>query len=663
MAPFIPSRGLRLSLKYLALLILLAIGLFLFPPHVARVRNASPWGTGLYWGGWLALACFWFWEGWLRSVASHLRLQSRIRSVMPSTGSELNGLTAAALAIKQRQEERALYILENLTVKSADPEVLTMQRRLAALASASWMERQRPPRPLSSHHRFPQLQALILSYGAQRVPLRHPSLERELAEATSADLDAIAQDYIGLVDLLIDSLNDREKPFSTEAEDLLAFTTGRVFILNTHERYAAWWKDVRPVLVRGGGALSVGVRLLERELFVEAAKLLSALSRDGLLSSEADTVRRAAGFLALLPLWRMTSNDIPRYFSEGHYYMAPEMGVLRFPMAELPEVVSCCQRGKILRQSKRALIEDSLALWSQFGAQLAGPLALLLKRLLEHKGRQCPARASYWREQWAERQETFDRSLGMLMDGIAACSAGRLEESLRLFREVARLEPASSVAFVNQVYVLLVMKRNDEARKLCTDICARFPQDGHALISLGRFMGAHLEDYAEAERLFKHALALTEDQTEALICLGEIKFIQGLYMDAQDYFSYAKQLDPELPGPKLELARVYMETRRFDLAIDNLESVVKEGSPEARDLAYYLMYRTYREMGKDRRAFECLDKVPPKFFKEPDILDDIAGHLESEHEYAKAREFSERAMLLRANGTDDIDDSDALSAF
>jgi hypothetical protein len=65
-------------------------------------------------------------------------------------------------------------------------------------------------------------------------------------------------------------------------------------------------------------------------------------------------------------------------------------------------------------------------------------------------------------------------------------------------------------------------------------------------------------------------------------------------------------------------------------------------------------------MGEDRRAFESLDKVPRKFFKEPDMLDDIAGHLESGHQYAKAREFAERAMILRASGSNHQDDADAL---
>jgi tetratricopeptide (TPR) repeat protein len=619
-----------------------------------------------YWCGWALIAARFAWRTKLRALAARWKLQARIRAAMPGTGSQLNGLTAASLAIKQGHEERALYILENLSIKPDQQDVLLTRRWLAALASTSWMARQRPSRPLAaSHHPFPQLQALALSSNSQRMPLRLQALERELSQASSSDLDVLAQDYISLVDVLISSLGRREMPFSGEAEDLLEFTTGRVFILSSRERFTAWWKTLRPVLVRGGGALLIGLRLLQRECYSQAAQLLGGLSRDGMLSSESDTLRRAAAFLTLFghPHWRMSSSDIPRYFTEGCYHMATDMGVLRFPMAELPEVVACCRRGVFLRESKRALINDTLQLWELFGDEVSQPMALLLKRLLEHKGRQCPPRLPYWKQLWAASEAGFERHIELLMDGIVATAARRLDDAERLFNEVAKLQPGMSLPLVNLVHVLLLKNDRPAARKLAADIEARFPTDGHAFISLGRFLVTDMEDSSEAERLFRLARRLTDPSTEALICLGELKFMEGQYMEAQEFFSDAKQNDPDQPGPKLELARVYMETKRFDLAIENLDAVVRDGHPDARDLAHYLLYRTYREMGEDKRAFESLDKVPPRFFKEPDVLDDIAGHLESEHRYAKAREFAERAMILRAKGGSQTDDSDMLGAF
>jgi tetratricopeptide (TPR) repeat protein len=104
-----------------------------------------------------------------------------------------------------------------------------------------------------------------------------------------------------------------------------------------------------------------------------------------------------------------------------------------------------------------------------------------------------------------------------------------------------------------------------------------------------------------------------------------------------------------------------METQRYNLAIENLNSIVEKGPDAARDLAWYMLYRAYRQKNEDGRAFDCLDKIAPHFFKEPDLLDDIAVHLEGEKRYTQAREFAERAMILRAGRRPHIDDSDAFT--
>lgn len=621
-------------------------------------------GAGLFWGGWTVLAGALLWRSVLCRLAGRWTFDRDLRAVLPGLGSELSGLIAAARAVKQQQEERALYILEALAVRPGNKEVLKARRWLAALARVSWLARQRPLRALSAHHRFPQLHALVFSGGAARVPLRREALLRELAEATSADLDALAQEYISLMNVLVAALGRGREPFAGEAEELLAFITGREYLLGARGQYLLWWGRRRPVVVRGGGAVLVGARLLESGLYGEAGRLLSALAEGGVLSAEGDALRRAVCFLGWLARaqWRMTSADIPQYFTEGHYYMAAEMGVLRFPTASLPEVAECCQRGKMLRESKKRLIEDALALWEAFEEALAPQLALLLKRLLEDRSRGCPARLSYWRRQWAARGPAFERSTALLMDGIAAAARGALPEAAQLFEEAARLEPQWSLPLVNLVYLRLRAGKAEEARALAAAIERLFPKDGHAFIALGRLLAAHLEDTAEAERLYTKALETVEPPTEALIFLGEVKLLRGAYMEAQAYFDHARHADPNLPDPRLGLARTYIETKNHKQAIEHLQVVARSGPDEARDLAHYLLYQVYREMGKDRQAFEHLDKVPPRFFKEPDILDDIAGHLESEQRYAKAREFAERAMLLRASGDLRSDDSDALSA-
>ena len=661
--PMTPTRLCLLTVRYCFVAGLVAFGILYLPAHTRQ----GGWATYLYWIGAGTLFVALPFGKSLQALAASWRFQTRIRHVLPA-GPDSPKLAACALAVKQGQVDHALRLFENMTLKSPLADVAQTRRWLFALAAVRWMAGQRGGRTLAlRNHRSPQIHALLFSFGVFRVPLRIQTLSVELKDASSSDLDLLAQDYIKLVDVLINSLGEREAPFAEEAEELLAFMTGKSYMLGARERFTAWWGGIRPVLLRGGGALLAGIRLLQREAYAEAHELLTRLSQDGMLSDETDTIRRIAGFLALFAQsqWRLTSGDIPRYFAQGYYYLAIEMGVLHFPTAELPEVVSCCRRGKILRDSKKRLVEDSLSLWNIFGEELSPHMSLLLKRLLEQKGRHCPTKVSYWRELWDSKATTFERPISLIMDGAAATNTGNLDAATLMFEEAAKLEPGLSLPLVNLVHIRMLSGRIDEAKKLADEIQKRFPKDGHAMISLGRLYAMHLEDTATASKFFEEARIIGDAPTEALICLGEVKLMEGHYIESQEYFKRAKECDPSLPNPKLGLARVYMETKRYDLAIENLQSVVVDGPPEARDMANYLLYRAHRDMGDDRRAVEYLDQVPAhfSFFKEPDVLDEIAVHLEGEKMYAKAREFAERAMLLRVSGKDTRDDPDALSAF
>ncbi|HYF51665.1 MAG TPA: tetratricopeptide repeat protein, partial [Planctomycetota bacterium] len=383
----------------------------------------------------------------------------------------------------------------------------------------------------------------------------------------------------------------------------------------------------------------------------------------------ADTLRRVAVYLAMFSRshWRMASSDLPSYFSAGYYYMAVELGVLRYPTAELPEVVACCRRRRILQDSKARMIEDVLALWEIVGDGLSAQLSLALRRLLSERSLSLPGKLEQWKAAWAASKENFERPVRVIMEGIVAAADGNYSRAETLFSEAAVQQPGS-LPLVNLIYLRLQQKRHREAQALVETLQSQYPRDAAALISAGRLLAMYREDTREAEALFSRALAIKENDpednpVEALICLGEIKLLQGQYLEAQQYFENARQADPMLPDPRLGLARVYLETRRYERAIEHLNDIVAQPQPlEATCLAHYLLYRAYREIGNDRRAFNHIERVPPPFFKEPDVLDDIAFHLESGKQYARAREFAERAMLLRAAGRGRNDDADMLKA-
>ena len=140
--------------------------------------------------------------------------------------------------------------------------------------------------------------------GLQRRKFRHSCARRcvrsaqSYHDASTEELNGLARDYIPLTDVLL--FAERFQCASCRRSR----TPSRLLHrspLHAQRRpaFSSVVFGMRPVLTRGGGAFIVGLRLLQRENYAEAAALLSRLEQGGMLSDEADTIRRAAHFLAL----------------------------------------------------------------------------------------------------------------------------------------------------------------------------------------------------------------------------------------------------------------------------------------------------------------------------------------------------------------------------
>jgi len=608
------------------------------------------YASSLYWlGGALFIAALFFGAP-LRRFYARLRFPRHLNRVLPSTLPHHRELVHAALAVREGQEERALVILENI----GRPEALPAREAvnwLRAWAGAMWLLNRR--RPLSAtRDRFPQVHALLFSYGPWTVPLRRQALARELQLVSSRGLDEIACGYLDLVERLIEALSDTRHPLHIEAPALLEFLTGQNYSVAAPERFRAWWNARREALRRGGGVLLAGLRLAQRQLFNESSELFARLSEDGVLSVETETLQGVSDFLALVlraPM-KITLKEMPKLFRELHFCDIGSMNILRFPLAERAEVAEWCHRADELRERKRDFIDNALRLWSLFGPEVAWPTAMVLKRLFGLSGRTPSLRLSFWRKQWENAAPGFELALKFGMEGVAASDRGQRERALTAFQRAYEIDPADPTPLINLVHMAWNNKREQEGRALAQETLRRFPQDASVCVSLGRLVLIHLQDFREAERLFKRARSLDKTSLEAVLYLGEVKLAEGQYTESQSYYAYALQADPELFEARLGLARVYLETRRVELAIEHLNIIVRDASGPVQHLSCYQLYRIHRELGDDEKALEYLDLVPPQFFREPEELDEIAYHLESERQYEKARVFAERAMLLRAKG-------------
>ena len=115
------------------------------------------------------------------------------------------------------------------------------------------------------------------------------------------------------------------------------------------------------------------------------------------------------------------------------YHQWAELGVFRYPTAEMPEVAACCARGKIYREAKRRLIEESLHVWTLFGDDLAEPLCFLLRKLLEDRSRQTSSRLEFWRMKWEVCKKQHDKDVELLMNGIVCVTKQDLRGALKHF--------------------------------------------------------------------------------------------------------------------------------------------------------------------------------------------------------------------------------------
>jgi tetratricopeptide (TPR) repeat protein len=638
-------------------LVLLAVSVWAWLRAEPRSMVAFAAFIGIVLGG------VWFSARFFQGVFGRLTFPLRVLKTLTGLGRERQALYQAAFGIHRRQEERAFALLEVLVARGA-PDVRASARWLRALAAVSWLRRHQ--RALSDYReRFPQLHLLLFGPGAQDPALHSTRLHLELAEVSSRELDALAGDYLVLTQRLVAELSDSAAPFHAEAEQLLEFLTGEACLLRPAAHYAAWWQRFHPVFRRGGGALLTGLRLVERGYYEDAARLLERLQHGGLLSAETEGLRRIAAFLSLLGRspWRLSSQEIPRLFQDLHYCAWPETGLLRLPLATRPELVAWCRRGRELRAAKQEFIETTLHLWSLFGRRLDGPLSVLLARLIVRPGRRVPRSRAAWRRYWAAHGKEFEPAVVLLMDGIVALASQQRAEALRCFERAALLDAEDPTPLINQVYVLALDGQAEAAHGKTFDILQRFPRDAGGCLALGQIYALRLDDHATAESLFQRAHELEPGSADPLLLLGELALARGRYGGAEQAFDLALRTDPGALEARLGLARLYMETRRYKLAEEHLLRAAKDGRGDLQHQAHYLLYRVYRELDEDRRAIEYLDKIPTQYFTEPDELDDIAFHLEAEQQYAKARAYAERAMLLRARGHGPDEHGDAASLF
>ncbi len=164
--------------------------------------------------------------------------------------------------------------------------------------------------------------------------------------------------------------------------------------------------------------------------------------------------------------------------------------------------------------------------------------------------------------------ESFERAIklkasypGTMADawnnlGVLATREGRVEESMRCFKEALRLNPHHLLALDNLGNAYRLEKQWDEARKVLESALEVAPQDPEANYSLGMIF-AQTDDNAHAYEYLQRALKARPVYPEALNNLGVLYLVTGRSDQAIETFEQCIKVAPVFDQSYLNLARVY----------------------------------------------------------------------------------------------------------
>ena len=153
-------------------------------------------------------------------------------------------------------------------------------------------------------------------------------------------------------------------------------------------------------------------------------------------------------------------------------------------------------------------------------------------------------------------------------------SLDRLDEGLALYEKAITFRPDNQNLILGRAELLLQIGRLDEAIAEYRAAVKRWPDSSMALNALGYTLADRTDQYKEAEKLIRKALALNPDSPAIIDSLGWVLYKldqkeEGL---AELQRAYERMDDPEVAS---HLVEVLAELERHDEALALLESAEK----------------------------------------------------------------------------------------
>ena len=153
-------------------------------------------------------------------------------------------------------------------------------------------------------------------------------------------------------------------------------------------------------------------------------------------------------------------------------------------------------------------------------------------------------------------------------------SLDRLDEGLALYEKAITFRPDNQNLILGRAELLLQIGRQDEAIAEYRAAVKRWPDSSMALNALGYTLADRTDQYKEAEKLIRKALALNPDSPAIIDSLGWVLYKLGQHEEglAELQRAYERMEDPEVAS---HLVEVLAELERRDEALALLESAEK----------------------------------------------------------------------------------------
>jgi tetratricopeptide (TPR) repeat protein len=156
-----------------------------------------------------------------------------------------------------------------------------------------------------------------------------------------------------------------------------------------------------------------------------------------------------------------------------------------------------------------------------------------------------------------EAFETFfskDKNKGAVAEGVEHYRAGRLDQAVDVLRKTIKKDPnnVDALRFLAVTYIKLDIKHSD-TEALFRRAIQIAPDYMGASLNLGVFLAKSNKVMAAIE-VYKKAIALKSDVSEAWACLGSAYAIAGYPDKSATSYSRSIELSPNIPATRMSLA-------------------------------------------------------------------------------------------------------------